>query len=402
MSRLLLPLAALPLLASCHHNTPDPDPQPTEVLAPPSVLQFYPRAAAAGATVTLLGNNFSQTPANNRVKFTVGEAQAFEMRKGTRLDTLRVTVPPNAASGPLTLSVYQQTTTTTAPFTLVAGRWTRKANFAGGAGMYGTGFSLAGKLYVVAPGSHELWAYDPGLNTWTRKASSPVGTIALSSRQGELLSFVVGNYAYVGVYLYDYPVDEIRFYRYDPATDQWSNRSVVPRINAHHAAVFGLGTKGYLVGTDSYDKRVREYDPQTNTWTIKGSFPGTERYLSTYFSLNDKGYLGGGETGTTSGTLRDFWEYSPATDSWTRKADLLAGNFEPNGFATGGLGYMMSTDNLLFAYNPQTNTWAREADFPGSTFTGKVYISGPDKGYVVRGRDVFNGVYPDFWEFSPR
>ncbi|GAB2957686.1 hypothetical protein GCM10027048_25400 [Hymenobacter coalescens] len=385
------------VVASCRGRN---DEQP-ENLASPRVLRFSPQAAAPGATVTILGSSFSATPANNVVKFTAGEAKASFVRKGTPLDTLKVTVPPNAATGPLTLTVHKQAETTHESFVVVSGRWTRKADFPGGAGMYGTGFTLAGKTYAMVPGTNELWAYDAAANTWVPKAPHPVGTVALSSRAGELLSFVAGSYAYVGVYLYNYPVDEIRFYRYDPATDQWSHRSSPGRINAHHGAVFGLNGRGYLVDTDKYTKGVLEYDPAANTWTRKRSFPGAGRYLSTYFSLGGKGYLGGGDTGTSSALLTDFWEYDPVADSWTRKADLPVTNYEPNGFTAGGKGYAMG-GNMLYAYNPATNTWAREADFEPLIFTGKVHLSAPGKGYVLRGRDVGNGLYNQFWEFSPQ
>jgi|GEM_PF-4429985 len=397
MNKTLFAAGLLLALVSCKKEKEEP----TENLGPVRVAYFYPEAAPVGATITVLGTNFSSTPANNTVSFNAGDAKAFAFSKGTVFDTLRVLVPANAATGPLTVRVYAQTTVAADPFTLVAGRWARRADCPGGAGMFGTGFSIGGKTYVVVPGTNELWAYDPAQNQWAKKASSPAGTVALTSRSGELLSFVAGSYAYVGVYLNDYPVDEVRFYRYDPATDQWGARSAVPHIDAHHAAVFGLLGKGYLVDLDPDTKGVYEYDPQTNAWAKKGPFPGVGRYASTSFAIGEKGYLGGGNTGTASALLQDFWQYNPLVDTWTREADLPATNDEPNGFAANGQGFMVSSSNLVYAYNPATNAWRREADFPGRAYTGKVSISGSSKGYVARGRGAGNDLYTEFWEFSP-
>jgi len=286
-----------------------------------------------GNTITVIGTNFSATAANNVVSFTTAAAAAFYVRKGTNADTLKVRVPAGATTGALTVRVYNQTATSQYPFVLVAGRWTRKADFPGVAGMYGTGFTIGGKTYLVEPGTNAMWAYDPTQNTWAKKTSCPVGPVALTSRSGELLSFVVNNYGYVGVYLFNYPIDEIRFFRYDPATDTWAVAAPVPYIDAHHGIVFGLGNRGYLVDTDPYTKGVLEYNPQTNLWSRKRAFPGVGRYASTGFALGGKGYLGGGDTGTASSLLTDFWEYDAQTDTWTRKADLPATNYEPNGFA---------------------------------------------------------------------
>jgi hypothetical protein len=40
-----------------------------------------------------------------------------------------------------------------------------------------------------------------------------------------------------------------------------------------------------------------EYDPATNTWTQKADFGGTARYSAVGFSIADKGYLGTGTDG---------------------------------------------------------------------------------------------------------
>lgn len=396
-NKLALVIFLLVTLVACKKDAPD---VVAENLGPLSVSYFYPPTSPVADTITILGNNFSPTPANNLVTFTTANSAAFWYRKGVLHDSIRVVVPTNASTGPLTVKVYSQSATTQDPFILVSGHWRRKASFPGGAGMNGTGFTIAGKTYQVLPGTNEMWAYDPSQNRWAPRATCPVGNVPLTSRTGELLSFTLNSFGYVGVYINQYPIYEIQFYRYDPIADTWTQVASVPHIDAHHGTVFGLGSRGYLVDTDPYTKGVLEYNPQTNAWTRKGSFPGAGRYVSTSFAIGTKGYLGGGQTGG-AGLLTDFWEYESTTDTWTRKADLPDTNYEPNGFVANNQGFMIGGSNSVYAYNQAANAWTREADFKGHPYSGKVSIGGGNYGYLSRGRGVGNDVYAAFWQFSP-
>src|SRR5438552_2480307 len=54
-------------------------------------------------------------------------------------------------------------------------------------------------------------------------------------------------------------------------------------------------------------------------WTQKANFPG-KRTATFSFSIDQKGYVGCGWDST--GLHKDFWEYDPATNLWTQKADF--------------------------------------------------------------------------------
>ncbi len=93
------------------------------------------------------------------------------------------------------------------------------------------------------------------------------------------------------------------------------------------AVGFSIGTKGYLgtgVTPYTYDgnKDFWEYDPSTNTWTQKADFGGTARFYAVGFSIGGKGYIGTGSSGSRSNSVatKDFWEYDPVENTWTRKA----------------------------------------------------------------------------------
>ena len=84
-----------------------------------------------------------------------------------------------------------------------------------------------------------------------------------------------------------------------------------------------------------------EYDPAANSWTQKADFgnPGDYREFAVGFSIGSKGYIG---TGYVFGSdPMDFWEYDPATDTWTQKADFGGGPREfAVGFSIGSKGYI--------------------------------------------------------------
>src|SRR5438045_7987523 len=87
-----------------------------------------------------------------------------------------------------------------------------------------------------------------------------------------------------------------------------------------------------------YKKDFWEYDPATDTWTQKADFGGVARNRATGFSINGKGYIG---TGWDGSFRKDFWEYDPATNTWTLKADFGGtARYSAPGFSIGNKGYV--------------------------------------------------------------
>lgn len=109
---LLLALCALSLLAACQKDSDSTPP------APPVTEPLAIAAAKPGDTVFIKGGNFSDLIANNTVQFN-GVAATIVTATATEL---KVLVPANASSGPITVTVNGQTTEvgtlTIVPFTL--------------------------------------------------------------------------------------------------------------------------------------------------------------------------------------------------------------------------------------------------------------------------------------------
>ena len=190
-------------------------------------------------------------------------------------------------------------------------------------------------------------------------------------------------------------------------TNAWVRKADM--VGARSGAVgFSIGSKGY-VGTGSnlsaYLKDFWEYDPATNVWTQKADIGGVARIGGTGFAIADKGYLGLGFNGANH--LIDFWEFNPATNVWTAKANFGgAGRRETVGFAIGnkgyvGTGYTSFYVNDFWEYDPQINAWIPRASFPGTRRYGAVGFGLNAKGYLGAGFSDIDGYKKDFWEYDP-
>ncbi len=358
-------------------------------------------------------------------------------------------------------------------FNPTSNTWSRKTDFPGTGAADATVFSIGTKGYVCAAGvlpgdGLHLWEYDPLTNAWTRKADINVGLVdqfgATLTSLREAVSFSIGNKGYVGTGsgFFSEPgggrgILIKKFWEFDPSSNTWTQKADAAFSTAQ-ASAFAIGSNGYLVVSDSpvnsftqfssisnswtnkapfsgvlrndavgfsigtkgyYGTGVSlanppqklgdfwEYDPATNAWTQKANVGGGARSSAVGFSIGTKGYVGTGLD--AAGTrIQDFWEYSPTANTWTRKADVgertrvLAA-----GFNIGNTGYVgtgsMGADVLddFWAYDPIADTWAQKARFLGGARRGAVGIGIGTKGYLGTGADASGALKQDFWQYDP-
>ena len=269
-------------------------------------------------------------------------------------------------------------------FDPVTNAWTQKADFGAGIRTYGTGFSIGNKGYagtgIVASYSwkKDMWEYNPASNSWRRVADFAPG-FRFDYGGGlrySAVGFGIGNKGYMGTgnYRISPAYDAIYlndFWEFDPNigdSGTWTRKADVPEQGRHAAIGLSIGNKGYIgLGYYYYDTRLKdfwEYNPAENTWTRKADFGGIQRVAAAAFTLGNKGYVGSSAcncwvNGQYYGYLNDFWEYTPATDSWLQKAT-----------------------------------------FPGSIRTAGASFSIGQKGYLGVGGNN-QGNLSDFWEYSP-
>ncbi|MBK5278023.1 MAG: CHRD domain-containing protein [Bacteroidia bacterium] len=82
------------------------------VTPPPTITSFTPTDGVVAGTVTITGTNFSITPANNIVKFNGIEAVVTASTE----TSITTSVPAGATSGTISVTVGDQTVTSTATF----------------------------------------------------------------------------------------------------------------------------------------------------------------------------------------------------------------------------------------------------------------------------------------------
>jgi N-acetylneuraminic acid mutarotase len=290
--------------------------------------------------------------------------------------------------------------------------WTQKADFGGSARHGAAGFSIGSKGYIGIgyDGTYkkDFWEYDPANDVWTQKAN--FGGIGRHVGVG----FSIGNKGYIGTGA-GLSGEFNDFWEYDPATNSWTRKADVAGLPRHGAVGFSIGDKGYVgTGHNTAGNVLNdfwEYDPATDKWTQKANFGGIGRLYSAGFSIGTKGYVGIGNTNENAGTdLKDFWEYDPATDTWTRKADFAGSpRHGATGFSIGDKGYIgtgqageSAVYNDFWEYDPATNVWTQKANFGGAIRSYAAGFSIGDNGYIGTGLNEINGYthYKDFWEYT--
>ncbi len=135
-----------------------------------------------------------------------------------------------------------------------------------------------------------------------------------------------------------------------------------------------------------------------------------EVFINICNQLNRQPFSGQDRGMDLMGLPTDFWEYNPATDIWTQKANIPALMFLDYGyFSIGNYGYITCGETgvanqystILWQYIPATDQWVTKTSFPGASRDEPASFSIGNHGYVGWGGK--NGIpqYNDFWEYTP-
>ncbi len=105
-------------------------------------------------------------------------------------------------------------------------------------------------------------------------------------------------------------------------------------------------------------------------WIKRESLGGVARHRGTGISIAQKGYIGLGHVNGTGVNYAydDWWEYDPASNSWTQKANYMGGvNYGALAWGTSNYGYVgggVYHDFNYYRYDPSSNTWSAITDCP--------------------------------------
>ena len=278
----------------------------------------------------------------------------------------------------------------------VSDSWNEKESFGDRPISDAVGFSIGNYGYVgtgfTGVDRKEFWMYDPYIDDWYWMEDFP------GTPRRNAVGFSIGNYGYIGTGLERREDGTFwawrDFFQYNPATDTWIEKRWIPfeadedPTFRYGAVGFSIGNRGYI-GTGRYSdsrKDFWEYNPDNNTWTQKAEFIATARYGAVGFSVGDKGYIG---TGLGGGYRKDFWEYDPDNNTWTQKADfggsvrMWAVSFSINDRGYIGTGRYWDGAKFVilkdfWEYDPNKNEWSRREDLGGNI--PMISISSPTGG----------------------
>jgi N-acetylneuraminic acid mutarotase len=187
--------------------------------------------------------------------------------------------------------------------------------------------------------------------------------------------FAIGSFIYVGGgrFVCGGPINA--FYRYDPATNTWTQRANLP-VRLWGAVGASDGTYGYVAcgrtTGGAYTNTLYRYNPSTDTWTTLSTVPGgVERVVPSMAYYQGKLYIGGGQS--SSGCRRDFYAYDIATNSWTTLPDHPTTHYDAWAVAYNGKIYVTGeytpccchSPNQFYYYNIASNAWSPMPAFPG-------------------------------------
>ncbi|CAN5756642.1 hypothetical protein BH11BAC4_BH11BAC4_01340 [soil metagenome] len=311
----------------------------------------------------------------------------------------------------------------------VLNSWIQKADFGGGASFASAGFSIGAKGYIgngANPGPNkDFWAYSPSVTyNWSTGATAQSIIASTSGNYNVTVTSVTGCSAISASTLVTATRTLASITSGGPTTfcpggsvtltansgNVWiQKQSLGFTFERGNAVGFSIGNKGYIgTGDDGTLKRKDfwEYDPALNSWTQKADFGGTARNGAVGFSIGTKGYVGTGNEGNLN--RKDFWEYDPALNTWTQKTDF-DGTERTNavGFSIGTKGYIGTGINSVthfkdfWEFDPSTDAWTQKTDFGGTARLWAVGFSINTKGYIGTGEESVTVTNKDFWEYDP-
>ncbi len=274
----------------------------------------------------------------------------------------------------------------------------------------------------------DFWEYNSLTDTWTQKAnfadpgSNPrknaVGFVLGASGSEKVYVGMGGNYA--GNQLKD-------FWAFNPSSNTWIKQTDFGGSPDYRGVAFAINGKGYVRSGDISSMVNRtsfwEYDPNVGaggTWTQKTDIGtvGNGVVLSSAagFSIGSKGYLCTGLSAGNASTPKDFYEYSPTSDTWTKKADFVGvGRFNAVGFASSTKGYICfgydtneTERNSVWEFDPAAKSgagdWMKILDYPNiASSTRRSQAIGfaiADNLYVGTGQ-YSSSYFNDFYVYYP-
>lgn len=171
--------------------------------------------------------------------------------------------------------------------------------------------------------------------------------------------------------------------------DSWNQKADFGAVGRHRAVGISIFNKGYIglghvngTGVDISYKDWWEYDPASNSWTQKADFPIVD-HGAIAFSIGKKGYVGGG-----SYLNGEFYCYDPTLNTWQPIAPCPLWAGDTQGFSVQDKGYVYMS-NQIAQYDPATNSWTTMAESPHVFGVWSSAFSASGSGFILSGHVLY-------------
>lgn len=146
--------------------------------------------------------------------------------------------------------------------------------------------------------------------------------------------------------------------------DEWFQRADITNFGRHRCAGFAIGNKAYAgighmngTGVNIVYQDWWEFDPASNSWTQKANYP-IANYGVAAFGTSTHGYIGGGTF-----LANEFYEYDPITNTWTAIPNCPSAPNDQTAFSVQDKGYVVDNSNF-YEYDPVTQIWTVKTSPP--------------------------------------
>lgn len=240
-------------------------------------------------------------------------------------------------------------------------------------------FVLASQPATIlsAQPDHSQTAASPGQGVWKTMAPAPLKRteVAAAAVNGKI--YVIGGFSEPSLSNLTTLAITNAVEEYDPATDTWSARASLP-IGLHHTGIAALGGRIYVAGGFTKSllsvwspvATLYRFDPEGNTWTELAPMPTARGALAMTEIGGQLLAIGGYTEGGNSAAVE---RYDPTTNSWTAAAPLptardhlAVATVSGRVYAIGGRLNRDYGRNLAVTeiYDPGGNRWSKGADLP--------------------------------------
>lgn len=241
--------------------------------------------------------------------------------------------------------------------------------------------ALGDKIYIMGGSTDKLnYEYDPIKNRWEKKTDLP---FADANRQSAGIRASDGKVYFIGGMMSGIAkYNDV--YEYDPVGNTYTQKEDMPTVREDFGTAV-LDGKIYCFGGISAErtKALEIYDIATNSWTTGADLPEYKQLGDFGCACNGKVYAIGASDQVYVGPgvqqvlpVKTCYSYDPATDEWTRIADIPVGTVYNERAVIGNYIYVVAgvpaglSDELatyikdIYRYDTINDVWTKMVDAP--------------------------------------